>query len=784
MRSSSLRPGLNFGILSSSIPCNSWGSFSTASSEDKKQEIIHAEHQDASTSSSNWSYEQALAELPEGSQIHLDFFGEPVTFLGAAHHKKKEIANAVAALDGFEIGVLSKGRAFTGGGEEDGLEIQAAHSAAIAWSELLRHAAIWNPNELPVTVEEADNTTSITAAPMLIYVAIAPMIAQTGVGYVGFVDHLLGQVNSGVEGLPPIQLMKLAKIAVSMKDHVHLNAREQTHLLALDCMLRHDHRRALMILLRHLQLCPGDALALSVAMDLAHTVGDRNAALRAAGSVASYWNERRGTYLRPGLPGHSTTTALVALGLAVGGRHSEAEQLATFAMDSGKKVSGGIATWAMAHIFDAQGRTAEGISACANSDGTRRFEDCGLMFFDSILGGYGVRFALDREERGRGKSAALRLYDNNYERVLDYSGFAARKVWPKPMRKAPYGWVRSKFENNSSSKDSPKSFMKNLFGGGSEGSKETKADGQDDGENDSGEVIVKKASLPSLHRHGDWVPSCEDVFTWLPPTPQFLSDATMLLLRLTLNGTISAKNYRWEHIRNAWSVMFDIQQQYAADQPTLDFYPLASVTASLMATPEQAGSVSGPAGRLAEGLHKMSELLDLGDIVAAAAINDESDEGDDGTEGSNYLSTILFKEIVADSHPDFWLPVTEGDKREEWQTVLNLLSSAIDGVYHPTVGPVVDPEFAVLGKEFESWEFDVRPVLEHAVVYAACKCGDDESLSLARSICSRAVTLRPNCPEEWWRYSIVLGLLGDEVASEDALAASIAFGGGQGVRGE
>jgi hypothetical protein len=41
------------------------------------------------------------------------------------------------------------------------------------------------------------------------------------------------------------------------------------------------------------------------------------------------------------------------------------------------------------------------------------------------------------------------------------------------------------------------------------------------------------------------------------------------------------------------------------------------------------------------------------------------------------------------------------------------------------------------------------------------------------------VTLRPNSPEEWWRYSIVLGLLGDEVGSGTALEASINFGGGQ-----
>jgi hypothetical protein len=214
-----------------------------------------------------WSesiFEQTLAELPDGAQIHLDFFGEPVTFLGGA--TTKTISNAVAALDGFEIGVVSKGKAFTGGGEEEGLGIQAAHSAALSWSELLRHASIWSKPE--------------SSAPMLAYVAVAPMLAQTGVGYIKYVDSLLEQAESGVEGLPPIQLLSLAKSAAAMKDHEHLNPREKSHLRALDCMLRHDHKRAMMILLKHLQTCPGDALALSIILDICHTVGDKDAALR------------------------------------------------------------------------------------------------------------------------------------------------------------------------------------------------------------------------------------------------------------------------------------------------------------------------------------------------------------------------------------------------------------------------------------------------------------------------------------------------------------------------
>jgi hypothetical protein len=454
------------------------------------------------------------------------------------------------------------------------------------------------------------------------------------------------------------------------------------------------------------------------------------------------------------------------VGLAVGGRRTEAEQMATYALDKGEKLAGGIATWALAHIMDAEGRTAEGISACANYDGMRHFEACGLLFFDTILSGYGVRFALDREERGRGRSSALRLYDNNYDRILDATGFSQGVAWDKPSRKAPVGWRKSKFDGGSK----PKTFMADLFG-----LPKKKPEESDEQNSDDGEVVVKRASLPSL-KMDNWIPSCDDVLTWLPPTPQVLADATMLLLRLTLNGTISTQNYRWENLRNAWSAMIDVQSKYGGDHRTFDFYPLVCVAASLLASPKHAGNLAGAGDRLARALHKMGDLLNLGDIAAPA------DEEDESSEEGGYLSTVLFRDIVADKEPTFWLPVTEESKKEEWRTVLKLLSSAIDGVYDPTEEDHFDLLNAELSVEFQSWEFDVRPFLEHAVVYAACKCGDTETLSLARSICSRGVTLRPNSPEEWWRYSIVLGLLGDEVASEDALAASLAFGGGQGAR--
>lgn len=52
-----------------------------------------------------------------------------MTFLGLSH--EDNIQNAVASLDRFVIGVSTKGKAFTGGGEDFGLNVKSAHSAAL-----------------------------------------------------------------------------------------------------------------------------------------------------------------------------------------------------------------------------------------------------------------------------------------------------------------------------------------------------------------------------------------------------------------------------------------------------------------------------------------------------------------------------------------------------------------------------------------------------------------------------------------------------------------------------
>jgi hypothetical protein len=207
--------------------------------------------------------------LSKDVHLELDFFGEPVSFVGLS--PEDTTSNAMAAMDGFLLCAVSKGKTCTSGGEEGGLEIKSAHSAAIAWAEALRHAAVWN---------QAGETTN-RSAPMLAVVAVAPVLAQAGVAYVKHLDTLLKQAKSRAPGLPPIQMYDMAVTAASHKDDTRrINQRERMHLKALDYLLQNEYPTALTIYLKILRSCPGDALALSLAMDLALTLGDKQAALR------------------------------------------------------------------------------------------------------------------------------------------------------------------------------------------------------------------------------------------------------------------------------------------------------------------------------------------------------------------------------------------------------------------------------------------------------------------------------------------------------------------------
>jgi hypothetical protein len=230
-----------------------------------------------STASNHNNILSKSAMSPTPTTLELDFFGEPVTFvhqiLNDSTQQPTNTTNAMEALDGFLLTVVSKGKSCIGGGDEAGIDVKPAHATSLSWAELLRHAAVWN------------TPTTQRSSPMLAVVAVAPLLAQAGVAYVRHLDTLLQQASPGVKGLPVVQMMDLATAVVeTWMEHsdeaLPWNERECLHVQALSYLLKDQHRRALSVVLKILQLCPGDLLALTLAMDLAQTIGDKRAALR------------------------------------------------------------------------------------------------------------------------------------------------------------------------------------------------------------------------------------------------------------------------------------------------------------------------------------------------------------------------------------------------------------------------------------------------------------------------------------------------------------------------
>lgn len=185
-------------------------------------------------------YHLPASEIPPGVKIELDFFGEPVSFLGIKPSDK--VNNAMAAMDGFLLAAITKGRTCVLGGDEAGIFMKAPHSVAVAWAEALRFATFWN-QPMPVVVDDADtdtddNTASdddITAdrrrrhksSPMLAVVAVAPLLAHTGLSYAKHLDTLLKQTRPPVPGFPEVQMLDLARCAVDRADDPFLNIREK-----------------------------------------------------------------------------------------------------------------------------------------------------------------------------------------------------------------------------------------------------------------------------------------------------------------------------------------------------------------------------------------------------------------------------------------------------------------------------------------------------------------------------------------------------------------------------
>jgi tetratricopeptide (TPR) repeat protein len=500
-----------------------------------------------------------------------DFFGEPITFFLKEesihnHHQENEKSikkpficeEALLSYDAFIIQYITKGKSSDDGGDEFGISAKAAHSTAIPWSELLTHL-------LKACYQDKTSNENISydwkcEAPMLACAAISPILALGGSSYLKLLDECYAKSMS-----PSFTIM--AQAAISILENQNqldtLSDRERYHLHALKYLLEDNHNMALSSLRKLLELCPGDALALSLTIDIASVIGDKQNAFYAATSIASYWNERgqRSATGQTAIPGYAIGSSLIALGLAVGGRFREAEQLVDIALKRDTGGSSGICAWAFAHIYDSEGRVSEGTSLYTGY-GKEYYETCGFMFFDAIMAGIGGRFILDRDG-ATADNVAKRLYDENFGRIFEYSGYDNRDHQGPVFRSAP-GSRRKLLVDSAAGAAS--SVFNQFFG------QKTEATGIQEDNNNSSSTARDQSKSRTL----------EDVFAWLPPTPHLLTEATLFLVRLTISGTIGPNDERWSNLCVAWEKAIEVEKNYGSNNELFRHFPLARVTASLI----------------------------------------------------------------------------------------------------------------------------------------------------------------------------------------------------------
>ncbi|KAL7544584.1 hypothetical protein ACHAWF_007964 [Thalassiosira exigua] len=692
------------------------------------------------------------------------------------------VADPLSSHDGLALCVVSRGSATVEEGNDgDGPEARASHASAKAWAEALRAATEWHPGSRAGRTEGGDAggspSESVTVAPMLAVASAAPVLAQGGSRYLNRIDKLLEATV--VEGAPPPSLRRLAERAVSFRDAVllpplgepgggegsdpvrsapprHLlTPRERWHLHALSRLLEDDHRSAMGAYLCLLESHPGDLMGLSLALDVAHALGDADAALRAATNVASYWTDRTEGALTPREYAGSVGASLVAAGLAPSSRSTAAaERLAETALARDVGAAGGAAVWALAHALGGEGRSSEAVSKLAGYDGAKDYEGCGHLHFRERMGGYGGIAALDQRRAGA-DGVARRLYDNTFGRALEYSGndvaglerggeevVSSERRVPRSVKRAVTGAVGSMFAG--------------LFGGGGTGG----GDGANRREGPSADstqehpVPAQEERKPKRSKSQ----TIEDVLTWLPPSPLLLAHATALLFRLTLCEGVKASDQRWADLHAAWTVALkgsEVAGNVPGDDGSpIEYMPLAMLASSLLIEPDKVHrkEVSRQLHCAMEGMRRIGTLLGLG----------------------------------RPQQPSDDLP-----RAEEWREALRLLAQAREGCARweapdgPSSATYAPPERDAETASFApyrpiAYDFDLRQFLEHASCYAAMEAGDRESLNLARAMCGEGTALRSNCPELWWRYGAILDLMGDEVAAENARAASVSLGSGEG----
>lgn len=276
----------------------------------------HRQMSTAGNAGKGWLNRDHVEYLPEGIIRQPDFFEEGITFIKGldpvhihstnAYEKEiispsskqllqstptNDMAEAISAFDNMCLTIISKGCAnIHEGNDGEGPEARAWHASAIGWAELMMHASDWNQ----------PSVNNIMAAPMLAVAAVAPVLAQGGVHYLHRVDGLLAASSfADRHG----SLIEMVRHATSFRDMFVsspsmdsrsseeyetcdvtsvpvLSPRERWHLHALDQLLHNNHRQAMGAYLRLLEFFPGDLLGLSLALDVAYTLGDADLALR------------------------------------------------------------------------------------------------------------------------------------------------------------------------------------------------------------------------------------------------------------------------------------------------------------------------------------------------------------------------------------------------------------------------------------------------------------------------------------------------------------------------
>ena len=749
-----------------------------------------------------------LEKLPNGIVRQSDFFGEAITFASnvdrnticsidhqssptkstlrqsqsikdtaISSHHDSNIIEAISSFDGMSLCIISRGSAsLHTGNDGDGPEAKAFHSSSMAWSELLHHAWDWNSSSCCIdnAVNNTDNapqsTTTINTSPMLAVAAVSPVIAQGGSHYLHRIDRLLNTTQDSVMSSSPTlpSLWTMAQNAVSFRDaiivptgssssdnHVEqtepaqhlLTPRERWHLHALYQLLQNNHHDAMGAYLRLLELYPGDLLGLSLALDVAYTLGDTDAACRAATNVSSFWAERDGGALRlqPSHPAQNIASSLISIGLSSSSsssRASTAERLAEIAMARDSDGTGGTSVWALSHCLAAEGRSSEMTSKLAKFDGVQNYEPCGYLHFNIRMKLYGGIALLDMKGAGADRSS-IGKYDESLGNVLGYSGNDVQ------------GLERGGEEVCLREMRIPRSIKKDMVG--AVGSMFTGwfSNSNKDDANQQTYQSTNGVEETNQHHRKLQTRTVEDIFCWLPPSPLLLTHGTALLLRLTLCDAIAESDDRWEDLRAAWTIALDGDTgKETVSRSPVEFMPLAMLASALVIEPSEINLSKVPLPLLCamEGLNKMGKIMHLGQTSKQADVSSSVED---------------WREVMQ-------LLARARDMCQRWDMSTGMSSSTYALPNH------LDGDTSFTSSRPIGWDFNLRQFIEYPLCHAAIQVGDYESLCLARTMCSEGTTLRSNCPEVWWRYGSMLDKLGDEVAAENARAASVSLGSGEG----